>query len=106
METFTLSGALSISTVPRAETALVVVFDPRGPRRAYIDYFRLNPKPVDGKHPTSTSVKATYSTQILPKPIPNSSQTNPKFGPSTRRLVRVLDLGGLVSDAVADRNGQ
>ena len=38
------SGALSISTVPRAETALVVVFDPRGPRRAYIDYFRLNPK--------------------------------------------------------------
>ena len=45
METFTRSGALSISTVPRAATALIVVFDPRGPRRAYIDYIRLNPKP-------------------------------------------------------------
>jgi hypothetical protein len=45
VETFTRSGALSISTVPRAATALIVVFDPRGPRRAYIDYIRLNPKP-------------------------------------------------------------
>jgi hypothetical protein len=45
VETFTHSGALSISTVPRAATALIVVFDPRGPRRAYIDYIRLNPEP-------------------------------------------------------------
>ena len=45
METFTRSGALSISTVPRAATALIVVFGPRGPRRAYIDYIRLNPNP-------------------------------------------------------------
>jgi len=45
VETFTRSGALSISTVPRAATALIVVFDPRGPRRAHIDYIRLNPKP-------------------------------------------------------------
>ena len=74
METFTPLGAMSISTVPRAATALVVVFDPRGPRRAQIDYIRLNPKPVDGKHPTSTSVKATYSTQILRKPILNSDR--------------------------------
>jgi hypothetical protein len=53
------SGALSISTVPRAETALVVVFDPRGPRRAYIDYFRLNPKPFGRKHQTSAGLDAT-----------------------------------------------
>jgi hypothetical protein len=45
VETFTRSGALSISTVPRAAAALIVVFDPRGPRRAHIDYIRLNPKP-------------------------------------------------------------
>jgi hypothetical protein len=45
VETFTRSGALSISTVPRAATAPIVVFGPRGPRRAYIDYIRLNPKP-------------------------------------------------------------
>jgi len=44
VETFTRSGALSISTVPRTETALVVVFDPRGPGRASTD-IRLNPEP-------------------------------------------------------------
>jgi hypothetical protein len=43
VETFTRSGALSISTVPRAATALIVVFHPRGPRRACIDYVRPNP---------------------------------------------------------------
>jgi hypothetical protein len=59
------SGALSISTVPRAETALVVVFDPRGPRRAYIDYFRLNPKPFGRKHQTSAGLDATSTTQIF-----------------------------------------
>ena len=34
METFTHSGALSISTVPRTAAALVVAFVPCGPRRA------------------------------------------------------------------------
>ena len=43
VETFTHSGALSISTVPRTATALIVVVDPHGPRRACIDYFRLAP---------------------------------------------------------------
>ena len=65
METFTLSGALSISTVPRAETALVVVFDPRGPRRAYIDYFRLNAKPFAREHRTATGLGAMSLTQIF-----------------------------------------
>jgi hypothetical protein len=50
VETFTHSGALSISTVPRAAAALVVAFDPRGPRRAYIDYIHLNPEPC-GRYP-------------------------------------------------------
>jgi hypothetical protein len=65
VETFTLSGALSISTVPRAETALVVVFDPRGPRRAYIDYFRLNAKPFAREHRTATGLDAMSLTQIF-----------------------------------------
>ena len=65
METFTLSGALSISTVPRTETALVVVFDPRGPRRAYIDYFRLNAKPFASEHRTATGLDAMSLTQIF-----------------------------------------
>ena len=59
------SGALSISTVPRAETALVVVFDPRGPRRAYIDYFRLNAKPFARQHRTATGLDAMSLIRIF-----------------------------------------
>jgi hypothetical protein len=65
VETFTHSGALSISTVPRAETTLVVVFDPCGPRRAYIDYFRLNTKPFAREHRTPTGLVAMSVIQIL-----------------------------------------
>jgi len=43
VETFTRSGALSISTVPRTAAALGVAFVPRGPRRASTNG-RLSPE--------------------------------------------------------------